>query len=290
MELLNDNSTFEQIFNVLVETNILKIKQIKSKMNTLIEHKKYQQKYNDLEPFLDYTLYMLVKSYPILNKYIDNIIKILLIINRYLIHPSIYQLLFSNIIFSIYITEIKLNKELLKDKLIIESISSIYNEVEILLSIFNDIFQSVDTEYLVIEEKLYYNYISGLTNIEFLEYSEKIDYTHTDLISKIKILNIFLIEIDHLTQIEFNDFISKNFSSDISTLNDNILNQFLNVFNNITLANYNYNIKYEKYNKINLIDILIYQEKNSIYYWIDKIAIINSKILNELINTNDETS
>ena len=37
--------------------------------------------------------------------------------------------------------------------------------------------------------------------------------------------------------------------------------------------------KFETYNKITEIDILLFEQKNSIYYWIDHIAFTNGKIL-----------
>ncbi len=278
VESLDNDSTFENIFNVLVETNTSKIKQIKSQMNDLIESQDYRQSFNNLPPYLDYTLYMLTITYPIIKKYIKDVNKIISVIDNYTIHPSIFQFVYSNIIFSIYINEIKLDENLLKDKIFIESIQNIYNEIEILMSIFTKIFMLIDSKYKLTEDKLYYNYISGLSNIEFIEYSEKIDYTLSDLSTRTKILDIFIIEIDHLTQIEMNDNIIDN----DQTLDIDIFVQISNKFNSIIIANFNYNIKYEKYNKMKNINILELQEKNSIYYWIDHVALINSKILNRL--------
>lgn len=281
MNQLNDNSTFENIYIVLIETNTTKITQLKCYMNDLIISQDYQLKFN-LPPYLDYTLYMLIKSFPIIDKYIDNVIKIISIIDKYMIHPSIFQHVYSNIIFSIFIHEIKLNVELIKDSLFMESINSIYNEIEILMSIFNDIFVKIDNEYLTIEDKLYYNYISGLSNLEFIEYADKLDYTIDDLISKIKILNVFIIEIDHMTQIDMNDYLIDNHFDD-KLLNIELLEEISTEFNKKINTNYSYSIRYDKYKKFNKINLLDFQEKNSVYYWIDHVAFLNKKILNKYI-------
>ena len=169
----------------------------------------------------------------------------------------------------------------------IGSITNIYNEIEILMSIFTDIFINVDNEYVDVENRLYYNYINSLSDIDFKQYSENIDYTTKKIDCKIVILDIFICEIEHLTY-EFilnidnkskYDIIDDKLLSDI-----NIFEQISDEFNKQIIINYNYNIKYEKYKQINKINLLDFEAKNSIYYWIDHIALINSRILDNKLH------
>jgi len=286
IDSIDDTLSYNEILDIMIKLNISKIKLIKTQMNNLINILNHIQQFNNLPPYLDYTLYMLVKSFPILNKYISDIIKILLLVDNYNIHPSIFLSLYANIIFSIYINELTLDDTLINDRIFIESISIIYKEIEILMSIFDDIFIIVDNEYLDSENKLYYNYINSLSHIEFNQYISTVDYSK----NKIIILNIFIIEIEHLTQniinesFNINDNLLKNNLSVNKLISD--LKLFENIsteFNNQINANYNYNIKYEKYKELKLNNILEFEEKNSIYIWIDQIALINSKILETLL-------
>ena len=102
IDSLNDESSYDTIFNILVESNILKIKKIKTQMNDHIDNQDHIRRFNNLPPYLDYTLYMLTKSFPVINKYLNNTVRILLLVDKYDIHPSIYQQIYANILFSIY--------------------------------------------------------------------------------------------------------------------------------------------------------------------------------------------
>lgn len=287
---LTNDSTFENIFEILNNLNITKIKLTKSKMNDLILKLDYKKTFNDLPPYLDYTLYLLNKSYKILNKYNNKIIQILLIIDEYNIHPSIIQSLYTNIIFSVYIDEI-LNQQLKTDQTIIELISNIYTELDIIMSMFNDIFISVDTEYKMNEDKLCYNSISSLNDIDFLSLIDNIDndiFSKSILDKNIVLLNTMIIKVEHLTQDIMNDYlINLNLDkSSNSKLDDDILlsKLIIDEFNKQIINNYKYLIKFQLYNNMADIDILSFEKKNFIYYWIDYIALKNKETL-ELIFT-----
>ena len=82
------NTNYINLYQVLIDTNINKIKTIKDQMNNYID-KIYQQKnYNNLPPYLDYMLYMLTKSFPIVHKYYTKIIPMLLLVNNLEIQSS----------------------------------------------------------------------------------------------------------------------------------------------------------------------------------------------------------
>ncbi len=284
---LTNVSTFENIFQILTNLNITKIKLVKSKMNDLILKLDYKQSFNDLPPYLDYTLYLLNKSYKILNKYNNKIIQILLMIDKYDIHPSIIQSLYTNIIFSVYIDEI-LNQQLKTNQTIIESISNIYTEIDIIMSIFNDIFISVDTEYKMNEDKLCYNSISSLKDVDFLSLIDNLDNDifKSILDKNIVLLNTMIIKVEHLTQDIMNTYLIKlNLEkSSNSKLDDDLLlsKLIIDEFNTQIINNYKYITRFETYNNMANIDILSFEQKNFIYYWIDYIALKNKETL-ELI-------
>jgi len=284
---LTNDSTFENIFQILTNLNITKIKLVKSKMNDLILKLDYKQSFNDLPPYLDYTLYLLNKSYKILNKYNNKIIQILLMIDGYDIHPSIIQSLYTNIIFSIYIDEI-LNQQLKTNQTIIESISNIYTEIDIIMSIFNDIFISVDTEYKMNEDRLCYNSISSLKEVDFLSLIDNLDNNifKSILDKNIVLLNTMIIKVEHLTQDIMNTYLIKlNLEkSSNNKLDDDLLlsKLIIDEFNTQIINNYKYITRFETYNNMANIDILSFEQKNFIYYWIDYIALKNKETL-ELI-------
>jgi hypothetical protein len=266
------NTNYINLYQVLIDTNINKIKTIKDQMNNYID-KIYQQKnYNNLPPYLDYMLYMLTKSFPIVHKYYTKIIPMLLLVNNLDIHPAIFQQLFTNILYSIFIdSNTKIN--------------NVYDEIEIMMSIFNDIFINVDLIYKSKEDELCYNHINSLSNSEFSELIDKID--DDNKLNDIMTFNIMIVQIEHLTQINMNEYFSSlNNNTEIFNnkldydllLYDKILIEFNKQINN----NYNYMTRFEHFNKYKNIDLLKFESKNSIYYWIDYIALINKQKLDLL--------
>jgi len=255
-------------------------------MNDLIINLGHNQIFNDLPPYLDYTLYMLNKSFKILNKYNNQIIELLILVDKQDIHPSIFQSLYANIIFSIYIIEFSVNPQLISNQVYLESITNIYPEIDILISIFNDIFINVDEQYKSDEAKLCYNSMNSLSNNDFLEL---IDNVENIVDNNIKILNTLIIQIEHLTQqniIEYLATLDNEKVIDSSLSSDKILyDKITNEFNQNMINNYRYITKFETFNKIKNIDILKFEQKNSIYFWIDHIAFINSNRLKSILGS-----
>jgi len=289
---LNNDSSYDDIFYILTDLNITKIKLIKFKMNDLIDNMNHNKKYNNLPPYLDYILYMLSISFTILNKYSDGIIQILLLVDNYDIHPSIFQSVFANIIFSIYIEEMTINPQMIYNEQYLESITNIYSEIEILMSIFNNIFIDVDEQYKHFEVKLCYNSINSLSNIDFLELLDNINndiFKQNILDNKILILNTMIVQIEHQTQQSMNDEYFIHTTTEQSFTNNRLncdlllFNKIKSEYNTHIINNYNYMTKFEIYNKITDIDILKFEQKNSIYFWINNIGVINGKVLDSML-------
>jgi len=293
VESLKNDSSYDDIFKVLTDLNIMKVKLIKSNMNDLICKLDHRQTYNNLPPYLDYTLYMLNISFTILNKYNDKIISLLLLVDKQDIHPSIFQSLYANIIFSVYIDEISLNPQIINNQQYLESITNIYPEIEILMSMFNDIFINVDEQYKINEAKICYNSINSLSNIDFLELIDNIDndiFKKSILDNNILILNTMIVQIEHLTQQNMNEYLAildSDLSLSSNRLDSDLLlsDLILSEFNKYIYNNYNYMTKFKTYNNITNIDILKFEQKNFIYYWIDHVAFINGKILDSKLNS-----
>ena len=284
--ILNEKSSYNDIYKLLVDTNIEKINLIKNKMNTYVDTLDYENTYNILPINIDYILHLITKSFPILNKYHKQIIPILLLINSINIHPSIYQSLLPNILYSVYIIELSNNPEYKKSKEFLNSIGNIYNEIEIIMSIFNNIFTSIDTEYKDKESFLLYGIVGVLSNSEIDNLSESIS-DDTKLDDKILNLSVMINKIEKLTHCNMNEFFI-NMEDDYDCLNkleyDLILHdKIIKEFNENIVNNYKYMSKFINYKNINNIDILQFTNKNVIYYWIDYIAIINGKIIDKIL-------
>ena len=159
------------------------------------------------------------------------------------------------------------------------------------MSIFNDICINVDDQYKNNEVKLCYNSINSLSHIDFLELIDNIKndiFKQNKLDNNILILNTMIVQIEHQVQQNMNEYfiqinndilLTKNRLKSDLLLFDKIISEF----NKYVMNNYNFMIKFETYNKITDINILKFEQKNSIYFWINNIAFINSKILDSIL-------
>jgi len=293
VDTLNNNSSYDELFNVLIESNNNKIEKIKTEMNKHIIDLGYEIRYNELQPYLDYTLNLLTSSFPLIKKYHQKIIPILSLVNRYNIHPSIIQSLYANILFSIYIIEISLNKDIITDANNLDSINNIYNEIELMMSIFNDIFINIDIEYKLADDKLCYNSISSFSHVDFTDLIENINndiFKDNILDNNLLKLNTLLVNIEHLVQVEMNEYLINLEQINNDEIFNNKLEKDLLLFeilkaeyNKYFTDNYKYMVRYENYKNILNLDIMKFEEKNCIYYWIDHIAFNNGIILDKLL-------
>lgn len=285
IDTLSDDSNYNSIFKVLVDLNIEKINLIKISMNSYVNNLDYKKKENKLNEYSDYILSLLMKSFSILYRYEEQIIALLVLIDKAVIYPSIYQTLLINIVFSVYINELVLNPDLKYNIEFISSISNIYKEIEIIISIFNHIFIEIDKQFNTKETIMLYNEINSLPFSEFGELSE-IDNDEI-LNDKIIKLNIMIIKIERFTQDNMNEYFIEygnehKFNNKLEydlLLFNKIIIEYTNNINN----NYTYILKFLIYKNLNNLDILMFLEKNSIYHWIDYIAFINGQILDNLL-------
>ena len=161
---INHSSNADIILKTFNNINNSKIISLKSKMNDLIrnyidnnEQIKDKLIYNKLPYYLNYILSLLSVSYPFINSYVDNIIEQLLLIDSFHIHPSILQLYITNIINNLCIDNIN----------ILKSVANIYIEIELILSIFSDLFDLIDVEYIDVENIIGFNKLNELDSVTF---------------------------------------------------------------------------------------------------------------------------
>jgi hypothetical protein len=284
--ILEKTATYNDIYKLLVDTNNEKINKLKTNMNNYIDSLNYKNTYNILPKYGDYILYLLTKSFPVLNKYHKQIIQILLLIDSINIHPGIYQTLLVNILFSVFVCELSINPEYKKNQEFIDMVANVYNEIEIIMSMFNEIFIKIDIEYKDRESVLLYEIINSLSHSEFENLSETIS-DDTELDDKIIKLNVLIIQIEKLTQNNMNEFfiqIDSNYDCSNKLEYDlSIYDMIIKEYNENIVKNYKYMIKFITYKNVEEIDILQFTNKNIVYYWIDYIAHINGKILDNLL-------
>lgn len=225
-------------------------------------------------------------SYPIIENNINDIIEQLTLIDKYNIHPAILQLFVTNFIHNSCINEIINNN----NKKIINSISDINSEIELIFSIFNDVFNEIDSEYKDVEELIGFNKLSNLDHDSFVNtLNETIMNDNNDNLYKI---NLFLISINHNSH-NFCDDYYENMKKDISNITNkydfdmklfNDLNQqyksdILISFNDLKLYNCFANMS------INISDVISATDKFIFYFWIDIISQINKKFFDNHFTT-----
>lgn len=274
---IDDNSSYEEIYDVQNKIENLKISLIKDKMNNIIR-KNIILKYDKLPKYLNYILSILSDSYPIINKNIDKIINNLLLVDQYIIHPLIFNSILTNLIYNCYIIEIDESYDELK-----ESLMKIQKEIEFITEIFSPIYNEIDNEFNNIDEITNYNYIEMLNNNDFNKLFDSITLEQTTLKNKFIKLNCFFKSINNMLSDDINENINifvydkslNKFNNDI-----NILNKINTFFNNYLNNNYNYLKKYLIFSDINFKPK---NNRNVIYYWTDIIAYINCKEINNYI-------
>jgi len=288
MNSLTDNSTYDEIYKILIDTNHEKVNIIIQNLNDHIKQD-YTSNY-DLPLYLDYILHLLTKTYPILTNYHQNIINMLNITKEYIIHPQIYQSLFANILFSVYICELSKKDGLISNKEFIESIQYIYYEIDIIFDIFNKIFIDADIEFKQTDEKLVYNMLSMLNRKELNDILDSINSMDKfdNLEDKLLLLSSLIIQVENSVKQSMNEYFSQadyqynqidnKFDFDIY-----ILNNILDVFNKQNIDCLKYHCRFEQYINMHDIDILQFEKKNVLYFWIDYIGFINGKIIDKIL-------
>lgn len=288
---LNDNSTNEQILNVhnIIISN--KIDEIVSLMNTKINNDKNLKIFDEhLPKYINYVLSMVIKSYPFMNKYINKIIEFINIINNYRFHPLLYHQIITNLIITGHIIEFKN----INDKTIFGTLHNIHIETEMIFSIFNDIFISVDEKYKETELFFGYDLLSNLSLFETCKILTDHQNNHNEinnLGSRIKNINMLLIHLDHLNQYEMNEHFESPTLENIKLI-DNLFDieiemckTILRFFEDTLISNYKMSNKFNVFKNINISNenILKFSKKNGLYYMNDIIATLNNNILQDLI-------
>lgn len=273
---LNDATTYQQLFDIHVRIQKLKIDTIKHKMNEFVNNKCLKK--NDefeLPDYLNNILSMLTESYPIIKKYHTKIIYQLKLIDKICIHPLIFQSLFSNLIHTVFICELLNNNKLFLDKTFTDQLLNIPSDISITFSIFNDIFTSIDDEYTTIESIIEYNKLNSMPIDEFFRIGGETTNKNFEL-------NRNIVNLEHMT-----DYVMNEFSLSLQTYDKTIIDH---KFDTDAEMLQKFFILYEKSIKtyMNLMNIHIDNllelcGKNAIYYWIDTIAKINGLMFDKLL-------
>jgi len=242
-----------QLYEQHIQLNSLKINKIKTLMNEL-----------NNKSYIDYLYDLLEQSYPIIKDKKNIIMEILLDINKYDIHPMIIQQIFSNFIYSCHIDNIQS-----LDQYYITLLSNITNEVEIAMSIFYNIFEEIDQEFITIENEIGYNELCNLTLDEF---NKLLDDEVKKEFNQKNILNMMLVQIDKMIP---NDI--------LDNINDNIYETIKQRYIEMSTSIYKSLKRFHPFNKIDEIDILKLLEKHFIYYWIEYITKLNMNLIQEFL-------
>jgi len=295
MSKLNDETIYSELHNTHIYIDHLKINYIKHLMNKLILNKNNQgnshnemSNTNGIQHYVKYILNMLLKSFPIIKTYTNDIISIFNIVDKYNIHPNILHPLLINILYSIYIFETKKNINLINNQEIIQQIQNIIMEVGMCLSIFDEVINNADIIFNNIENIIGYNSISLMSqkdfNVKMNEFMENIEEEKSTLRSNYLKLNMFITYIDHTTENSMRDTM-KLLDNKINNFDDekHLFDEMLNQFKIINMANYYHTKKYNKFSNID-IDIMKLNERNILYYWIDYISDINMSIIKNFTN------
>ena len=299
----DDKLTIVELFKIYCDIHNLKINFIKNEMNELAKKQILNSKFNILSPYLNYILNVLVISYPNINKYIDQIIQQLILFDQYIIHPLILNPLLVNLIHNSYINDLITNPELKTNEKYIQNISNIYTDVEIAMSISNDIWNISDQKFANIESLIDYNNINMLDNDEFKKIfhdiiNNDIKYSKINLKYNLLKLNVYITHIDHMTQYNSNEFFDDQIKK-LSNLNLSNLSKFdqdLKYFYDIQ-SHFKVNIKHNQdhlklysevygvLSDIAIDNLLDFSEKNILYLWIDNMSSINGVILDKIFKT-----
>lgn len=236
-----------------VQSNSLKINKIKTLMSEL-----------NNKSYIEYLYDLLEQSYPIIKDKKDSIMEILLDINKYDIHPMIIQQIFSNFIYTCHINNIQS-----LDQDYITLLSNISNEVEIAMSVFYNIFEEIDQEFLNIENEIGYNELCNLTLSEF---NKLLDDEIKKEFNQKNILNMMLVQLDKMIP---NDI--------LEDIDNDIYETIKKRYIEMSIGNYRSLKRFHPFNKIDEIDILKLLEKHFIYYWIEYMTKLNMNTIQEFL-------
>ena len=258
LEQLTNESTYESIFDSIIDINKKKINKLKKNID------------------INEILGLLNKSYTRMKDYTNNINDILNLINGYDIHPYILQPLLVNILYGCYLN----NKD--------NTIYYIQVDMDLIFASFCNIFKEIDEEFKLTEDFIGYHRISKMNDKELdtLINTLMISYYSSDEIlldDNICKINLMIVQIERIVHENINILLE---SFEIPNSIENKLEYDLKLFNELkvyydkfVLTTYN-KIKNINpiYKNIN-IDILKFVNKNLIYYWLDHINKINNKFL-----------
>jgi hypothetical protein len=288
-----NNQSFIQMFDSLINLNKTKINKLKNKMNKLVENQNYTASIQSLPLYLNYIFDMLAVSYPYIIKFDKEIIKQLLVVDNYNIHPSIFTSLLINILHSISINIIieKQTKNLNIDDKFLSLLPNIHHDVELIMSQFDTLFIDIDDEYIEIENKLGYNNISNLDYHQFNDLFNNITIGLNTYHSDLTIMNVMIIHIEHMIHHDIEKYIKTiniNIDDILSNLikfdfDNNLLLDLTKVYEDSISKNYMKVKFFDTFSNINIFEQLKLNTKNVLYFWIDHIAIINNKLFKKLL-------
>lgn len=286
---INKDTPYEQLFDIHIKTNKLKINYIKQKMSELVIERNLLRKFNDvgLPDYLNNILSMLVESYPIMKQHIEKIIFIVKFINDHVIHPIIFQSLLMNLIHTSIIYELINNSNLINDKKFIKQISDIPNNIALSFSIFDDIMITVEKDFKFLDEIIGYNDMSNMSASDFCDIVN--NYIENDIIiSNSHKLNTYIINIERMTEHIMNDFSSIMFKS--ITENEinidkhiEILQKTTTIYEKSIISNMNNINQLNVFADIHIDNLFNLCKKNALYYWINIMASMNSLMFDKLL-------
>jgi hypothetical protein len=241
---------------------------------------------------------MLVTSYPIIEKYANKIIFALKIVDKHNIHPAILQQLYSNLIHNAYIISFTEDNNKINDKNFVIGLTDINADIEIIFSVFLEIYRTADEKFIKVESLLGFNNMSASSSNEFdklsIEFMDKdcVTFVSNPTNNSLK-LNILLININHGVEYAMNEYsssicdsVKKNDSSVLTHKYDadiDTIFKFNALYEKLIKSQYESLRRFGIFNDINIVNIIDLLGKNILYYWIDTIASLNGIILDSLL-------
>lgn len=291
VEIQNSNTKYNTLFKSYIDLNKNKINKIKEKMSELVQ-----------KPYLDYLFEIIQTSFQI-DKTVYDLCKD---IDNFFVHPMIFEQVFCNLTNSHLINKLIQSTSNSENKSnLLDDIGRTYNEIQIAMEIFDNIYKEVDNEFINQENAIGYNnfHIIMKQSNNLLIWSELSDNDK---------LNYMLYMLENSVSNVLADYskalikISNKFDDDNTTLynflqsqnkiykNTNLETKVLeNIEQTYMLAmttTYNALMINDKYN-FKEIDIPLYQiqshfKKNIVFFWLDLISEFNGQklIKNKYVN------
>lgn len=273
-------TSYQQLFNVHINNNELKIKYIKTKMNDQV---------GNINNFL---IDKIITYYQFIKTDTENLNKLINIVNQYNIHPLILKNLLYTLVHSCFIIKLNNDISLRTNDQFTNLMLDIVPNIDIIFSIFDPIFDEADIKFKEIDELIGYNKINDIDKYELNNlYCTITNITCNTYITKSDSLNIFLKHLqDIINQDIINDDImnfTENKFKKLNNLNDiiNIYHAFIDKYK--LLINEYYNLEKQRIKELELIgidDINKLLLKDSIYQWILLIQLHNNYWCKKLIN------